>query len=189
MKRVLAVSAGLIGLATASVSAQQPARAARVEDIYIARSVRLSRVSPTDFCRESRTALPVATFEDQYDFKAVATRPADGAVTSAAGSTVGHLHACFSRVSDSLVAWFAQGDLNRIRLTGRGDCRTDAREFPEPGISTWRCYLNLTELSAGFVGGLLTTNTIQSRALLGMDSDTPGYTQPSIATIRLWRTR
>jgi len=172
-----------------AAAAQRSARVAHVEDVYVARSVRLSRVAPTAYCRESRTTLPAATFEDRYDFKAVATRPADGGVTNAAGSTVGHLHACFSRTSDSVVAWFAQGDLNGIQLTGRGDCRSDGREFPEPGVSTWRCYLNLTELPPGFVGGLLTTNTIQSRALLGTESEPAGYLQPSIATVRLWRSR
>ena len=183
------MSAGLLCLATSAATAQRGASVGHVEDIYVARSVRLSRAAPTEYCSEGHTTLRAATFEDQYDFKPVATRPKDGAVTSATGSTVGHLHACFSRISDSVVVWFAQGDLNGIQLTGRGDCRTDGREFPEPGIGTWRCYLNLTGLSGGFVGGQLTTNTMQSRALTGIESDPPGYTQPSIATIRLWRAR
>lgn len=40
---------------------------------------------------------------------------------------------------------------------------------------------------APYVGGLLTTNTLTSRAAFGGDSDPPGYTQASIATIRLWK--
>jgi len=189
MKVLFAMSAALLSLATTVASGQRGATTARVEDIFVMRSVRLSRAAPTEYCSERRTALPPATFEDQYDFKTVATRSADGAVVSATGATVGRLHACFARTSDSVVVWFAQGDLNGIQLTGRGDCRTDGREFPEPGIGTWRCFLNLTGLSGGFAGGLLTTNTIQSRALVGMESDPPGYTQPSIATVRLWRAR
>jgi hypothetical protein len=189
MKPLFAMSAAFMSVAPAVASGQRGATGARVEDIFVVRSVRLSRAAPSEYCSERRTALPPATFEDKYDFKAVATRSADGAVIGATGATVGHLHACFSRSSDSVVVWFAQGDLNGIGLTGRGDCRTDGREFPEPGIGTWRCYLNLTQLSAGFSGGQLTTNTIQSRALLGMESDPPGYTQPSIATVRLWRAR
>jgi hypothetical protein len=183
------MSAMLLSLVTVVASAQRGATSARVEDIFIARSVRLSRAAPSEYCNERRTGLPPATFEDRYDFKPVATRSADGAVTSAAGASVGHLHACFTRSSDSVVVWFAQGDLNGVQLTGHGDCRTDGREFPEPGMATWRCFLNLSGLSGGFVGGLLTTNTIQSRALMGMESDPPGYTQPSIATVRLWRAR
>jgi hypothetical protein len=52
-----------------------------------------------------------------------------------------------------------------------------------------RCYLDLTGLPPSFAGGRLTTNTIQTRALLGTASDPAGYTQPSIATVRLWRKR
>jgi hypothetical protein len=189
MKALVAASVAFLLLATRIASGQRGATGAGVENIFVVRSVRLSRTAPTDYCSERRTALPPATFEDQYDFKAVATRSADGAVVNATATTVGHLHACFARSSDSVVVWFAQGDLNGVQLTGRGDCRTDGREFPEPGISTWRCFLNLTGLTGGFAGGLLTTNTIQSRTLVGMESDPPGYTQPSIATVRLWRAR
>jgi hypothetical protein len=189
MNAIIAISAALVSLATARAGAQRAAVDGRVEDIYVARSVRLSRVSPTDYCAERRTALRVSRFEDQYDFKAVTTRSADGAVASAAGRTVGHLHACIGRISDSLIVWFAQGDLNGIQFTGRGDCRSSGHESPEPGITPLRCYLDLTALPTRFAGGQLTTNTITSRATLGLVSDPHGYVQPSIATVRVWRTR
>jgi hypothetical protein len=51
------------------------------------------------------------------------------------------------------------------------------------------CQLDLTGLPPEYVGGQLTTNTLQSRTTLGSDTDPPGYTQPSIATIRLWKKR
>jgi hypothetical protein len=185
-----AVPALFVFLAPAIAAAQPLSSHSGVEDIYVVRSVRLSRVAPTDYCAERRTDLPAPMFEDHYDFRAVTTRPADGSVTNAAGPTVGHLHACIGRTSDSLVlGFYAQGDLNGVPLTGRGDCRVDGREFPEPGITPMRCYLDLTGLPAGFAGGRLTTNTIGSRATLGLVSDPPGYAQPSIATVRLWRRR
>ena len=186
MKFTIAL-AGLVSLVQTIATAQLVAAKGAVEDIYVVRSVRLSRMSPTGYCAAARTALPASAFEDQYDFRTVTTRPADGAVTNAAGPTVGHLHACIARIADSLFVWFAQGDLNGVRLAGHGDCRTESRDFPEPGIALWRCFLDLTDLPPGFVGGRLTTNTIQSRALLGTTSDPVGYTQPSIATVRLWR--
>ena len=190
MKPIFVVPALLVCFGSSLAAAQRPASDRGVEDIYVVRSVRLSRVTPSDYCAQSRTDLPTPLFEDQYDFKAVATRAADGAVTNDAGPTVGHLHACFGRTSDSLVvSFYAQGELNGVQLTGRGDCRFDGREFPEPGITPIRCYLDLTGLPAGFTGGRLTTNTLGSRALLGLVSDPPGYTQPSIATVRLWRRR
>jgi len=39
------------------------------------------------------------------------------------------------------------------------------------------------------IGGLLTTNTITSSAAFGGDTDPPGYTQASIATLRLWKSK
>lgn len=65
----------------------------------------------------------------------------------------------------------------------RGDYRTTKQDFPEPGISVMTC------VPDGYAGGQFATNTIQSRQLLGPVSDPPGYTQPSIATVRLWRKR
>lgn len=115
---------------------------------------------------------------------------ANGAVTNAAGRTVGHLRACFGATSDSLVTWFhAQGDVVGIQFTGHGDCRTTGRQVPGPGITPRSCYLDLTALPDSLGGGQLTTNSVNSRAVSGLVSDPPGYAQPSIATVRLWRKR
>jgi len=54
-------------------------------------------------------------------------------------------------------------------------------------MTVFRCYLELRDLPTGYVGGQLTTNTVVSRQGIGESSDPPGYVQPSIATIRLWR--
>lgn len=189
MKLVILL-AGMATAASATAAAQQSASDSRVEVIYVVRSLRLSRISPSDYCAERRTGFPAPTFEDQYDFKAVTTRPADGRVTNATGPTIGHLHACFGVTSDSLSSLFyAEGDLNGVQLTGRGDCQRVGGDSPEPGITPWRCHLNLTGLPVGFMGGQLTTNTVTSRAAVGTASDPAGYVQPSIATIRLWRKR
>lgn len=51
------------------------------------------------------------------------------------------------------------------------------------------CVLNLMDSAGFYVGGQLTTNTITSRNSLGTVTDPPGYTQASIATIRLWKQR
>jgi hypothetical protein len=181
------VLASFIG---ATVGAQRPAPDSSVEEIYVVRSLRLSRTTPGTYCAERRTGIANAALEDRYDFKAITTRPTDGRVTNASGPTVGHLHACFGGTADSLVeAFYAEGDLNGVRLTGRGECRTEGKESPEPGITPWRCYLDLTGLPVAYVGGQLTTNTVVSRAALGAASDPVGYTQPSIATVRLCKKR
>ena len=68
-------------------------------------------------------------------------------------------------------------------------CRALRVDFPQTGLVPVRCQLILNELPAPYVGGLLTTNTITSRAAFGGDTDPPGYTQASIATIRLWKSK
>jgi hypothetical protein len=177
-------------MVAAPVAAQQVASGGSVEEIFVLRSVRLSRQPASDYCAERRTGFPAATAEDHYEFKAVTARPVDGRVTEVAGPTMGHLHTCLGATSDPLVfTFYAEGNLGDVPLTGRGDCRTNGRELPEPGITPWRCHLDLTGLPSRFVAGYLTSNTIISRAVLGLVSDPAGYTQPSIATIRLWKKR
>ena len=174
---------------SALASAQAPSVRRHVEDIYIARSVRLSRVPATDWCAERHTGFPNADRgEDRYEFRAVATEAATGTVTSVTGAMVGDLHACFGATTDSLTSsFYAEGKLNGVPLVGRGTCRTTRRGFPEAGVDAATCQLDLSGLPQHYVGGQLTTNTILSRQLIGLVSDPPGYTQPSIATVRLWR--
>jgi hypothetical protein len=161
-----------------------------VEDIYVARSLRLSRVAPTAFCAEGQVGFGNATFEDQYSFRATATRASDGKITNANGQEVGRLRACLGSTPDPLVVnFYAQGTLGGVSFTGRGECRVTRQDFPEPGITPSRCFLALTDLPAGYVGGQLTTNTVLSRQAIGEASDPPGYVQPSIATVRLWKRR
>jgi hypothetical protein len=51
------------------------------------------------------------------------------------------------------------------------------------------CFADLSDPAYKYVGGQLTTNTMGSLKLLGVESDPLGYAQPSIATIRLWKKR
>jgi hypothetical protein len=161
--------------------------AAGIEDIYVLRSLREERSAPGDFCAQSKIGF-AATREDRYVFKAVVSRPSDGKVVDAISHQAGTLHGC----SDSAVPevnFYAEGVLAGVVATGKGKCTAVASDYPEPGISSLRCFLVLTNLSPPFIGGVLTTNTIVSRQSIGPDSNPPGYVQPSIATIRLWRKR
>jgi len=175
-----------LGMAVASLGAQSPADS--VESIYLARSWRTSRVPPTPFCSQAYAGFPDATVEDHYSFRSVAVA-ADGRVTDADVQEIGRLHACFAQLPAGRFNFFAQGVFGTVPFTGRGECETLGTDVPEPGLLSQRCYLRLDQLPPGYLGGLLTTNTINSRNLLGGVSDPPGYTQPSIATIRLWRSR
>jgi len=63
-------------------------------------------------------------------------------------------------------------------------------DFPEQGLNSFRCWLDLSDLPAEYVGGLLTTSTVNSaHKMIGTETIPEGYTQASIATVRLWKKR
>lgn len=182
----------LIGLAcqTGVSGRQQPSASVDgVEDVYVARSLRQSRNTPTAFCAEQKVGF-ASVFEDHYTFQSVATRPSDGLMTNANVNTIGRLRACFGTTADpQTVNFYAEGALGEVSFTGAGECVASKDGFPEPGLTVYRCFLDLGGPPSGYVGGYLTTNTIASRQAIGETSDPPGYVQPSIATIRVWKQR
>jgi hypothetical protein len=170
--------------------AGRTAPAAQVEEIYIARSVRESRVAPTEYCAQAKTGFDSDAFEDQYTFRSTATRASDGRMVDANIKTIGSGHGCFGRTADpAILNFYLDLHLGNTALRGIGDCRQAKSDFPERGLIAWRCFLNLSDPLGGYVGGQLTTNTIKSLKDLGLETDPPGYTQASIATIRLWKKR
>jgi hypothetical protein len=80
-----------------------------------------------------------------------------------------------------------EGVLDGITYRGRGECRSGA-DAPEPGVTPQTCLLSLRDMP-GYTSGQLATNTVVTRAVLGDRSDPQGYTQSSIAVIRLWKRR
>jgi hypothetical protein len=164
--------------------------ASGVEEIYVVRSWRESRDTPTDFCAQSHTNFDKLTSEDHYTFRSVSIQTSNGRITDNDVKTIGRLRACFGSTADpKLQNFYAEGALGDATFKGRGECLIYKDDYPEPGIISLRCFLHLSGLPAPYVAGELTTNSIRSRNVLGGVSDPPGYTQPSIATIRLWRKR
>jgi hypothetical protein len=158
------------------------------EEIYVIRSVRISRITPTEYCAQSQTGFADTVFEDRYVFHPVTTRAEDGAVVSTAGKEIASLHACFGKMTDpNLLNFYGEGEIAGIRFTGKGRCTSLKIDSPEPGLNESTCFLDLGGLRGPYTGGLLTTNTLRSRNITGDKSDPPGYVQPSIATVRLWR--
>lgn len=191
--RVAVWTCMLLSFATRAADSQSSAPAPRasdsIETIYVVRSWRESRITPTEFCNAARAGFPGATVEDRYTFRSIETQP-DGTVRDANVRVVGRLHACFAVPSDSgPIAFYADGSLGDVTFTGRGQCTTARTDFPEQGLLVQRCFLLLDGLSHGFIGGHLTANTVNSRQPLGGTTDPAGYTQSSIATVRLWRRR
>jgi hypothetical protein len=163
--------------------------APQLEEIYIGRSVRESRIAPTEFCAQVRSGFGDALFEDHYTFRSTATRSSDGRMVNMNVRTIGSLHACFGRTSDpAIVNFYGEGVLGGAAFTGTGECRGNA-DFPEKGLLVAKCFLGLSGLPDRYVGGLLTTNSMSSLKTLGLETDPRGYTQSSIATIRLWKKR
>ncbi len=162
---------------------------AQVEEIYIARSVRESRVAPTDFCAVAKTGV-TPIYEDRYSFHSTSSRSSDGRVVSANMKTIATAHACVGQKTDpAIFTFYMELQLGRSALTWNGECTQTRSDFPEKGAGVMHCVLNLMDSAGFYVGGQLTTNTITSRNSLGTVTDPPGYTQASIATIRLWKQR
>jgi hypothetical protein len=164
--------------------------ASGVEEIYVVRSWRESRAPATEFCAQSHTNFDNITSEDHYTFRSISIQTSNGRMIDNNVKTVGRLRACFGSTADpKLQNFYAEGALGEIAFKGWGECLIYKDDYPEPGIISLRCFLHLSGLPAPYVAGELTTNSIRSRNVLGGVSDPPGYTQPSIATIRLWRKR
>ena len=168
---------------------RQVVRVSPVEEIYIARSLREARVSPTEFCGEAKTGFK-SSIEDRYSFRTVAIEGLDGRMTNANVKEIGSGHGCLGQIGDTgNYNFYLELHLGKTVLQGIGDCRIAKADYPEPGLAAFHCALDLTDPAGRYVGGQLTTSTMNSRKLLGDKSDPPGYVQPSIATVRLWKRR
>jgi hypothetical protein len=188
-KTILIAAISIAGaVAALSASAADPA----LEDIYVLRSIREQQAPTADWCASSRTGFdPFPTDAERFfSFWSVRSRPEDGRIVDAGQARVADLRACFGATSErARQNFYAEVRLGAISFRGKGECLALMTDFPETGLFPVRCQLILSGLPAPFVGGLLTTNTMTTGAPFGGDSEPPGYTQASIATIRLWRAR
>jgi hypothetical protein len=164
--------------------------ATQVEEIYIARSVPESRTAPTAFCAQERSGFSGARVEGQYMFRSIATQTSDGRMIDTNVKTIGSIHLCLGSTSDAAISNL-YGDilLGHTSFRGMGECHRQKADFPEKGLNVLSCFLNLSGLPSPYIGGLLTTNSMTSLKSIGMETDPSGYTQTSIATIRLWKKR
>ncbi len=162
------------------------------EEIYVLRSIHEQQPATPGWCAAARTGFePMATdAERAFSFWSVRSRPQDGRMVDAKRTRVAELRGCFGATNEpARQNFYAEIELAGMTFRGKGECLALMLDFPEPGLFPVRCQLVLGGLPAPFVGGLLTTNTITSRASFGADTQPPGYTQASIATLRLWKAR
>lgn len=178
------------GAMPSGTAAAQPAGA--LEDIHILRSIREPHQPADGWCSSAKMGFEPfpADAERFYSFWSLRLRPENGKVVHSKDTRVAELRACFGATSEpARQNFYAEVKLGSIAFRGNGECLAIKINFPEAGLFPVRCQLVLSGLPAPYVGGLLTTNTLTSRAALGGDTDPPGYTQASIATIRLWKSR
>lgn len=188
MRRWLVAAAMVLSGFAAPVAAQDVS----LEEIYVLRSIREHQSSMAGSCASSTTGFDPypADAERHFSFWSVNAQPGTGRVVDAKDERVAELRGCFGPTSDRARQNFhAEVRLGALSFRGTGECLALMLDFPEPGLFPVRCHLVLSGLPAPFVGGLLTTNTLTSRAAFGGASDPAGYTQASIATIRLWKAR
>ncbi|MFC4311734.1 SMP-30/gluconolactonase/LRE family protein [Steroidobacter flavus] len=163
---------------------------ASLEDIYVLRSIREQQAPVSDGCASSKTGFDPfpADAERSFSFWSVETRLEDGRIIDARSKRVAELRGCFGPTRDrARQNFYAEIQLREISFRGKGECLALMVDFPATGLFPVRCQLILSDLPAPFVGGLLTTNTMTSGTPFGGETEPPGYTQASIATIRLWK--
>ena len=190
--RIAALIAGSLATLFASAAVGEEAPGSAQEDIYVLRSIREHAEPVADWCAASKTGFePFATDPERvFSFWSVRSRPEDGKIVDAHVARVASLRGCFGPTDDrARQNFYAEIQLGSISFTGKGECLALAIDTPESGLFPVRCQLTLSGLPAPYVGGLLTTNTMTSKAPYGGDTDPPGYMQASIATIRLWKAR
>ena len=161
-----------------------------LEEIYVLRSVREQQESVADWCSPDRTGFTPFPTDAERSFSFWSIRTEDGKVVDTKAARVAELRGCFGATEDrARQHFYAELRLGLLSFRGNGECLALAMNFPETGLFPVRCQLLLSGLPAPYVGGLLTTNTLTSKAPFGAETDPPGYTQASIATVRLWTAR
>jgi hypothetical protein len=181
----------LLSAVAATFGHAAPRAKAALEEIYILRSIREQREPSADWCSSAKTGFePLAKDPERFfSFWSLRVRP-DGRVVDTKYKRAAELRACFGATSEpARQNFYAEIKLGSLSFRGNGECLALKIDFPDAGLFPVRCQLVLSGLPAPYVGGVLTTNTIASKAGFGGDTDPPGYTQASIATIRLWKAR
>jgi hypothetical protein len=194
MRSMLRLTAALVAPMTLSACSASvgtaSARASAREEIYVLRSMRERQEPLADWCSSTRVGFAPFPADAERFFSFWSLRSEAGRVVDTQGARVAELRGCFGPTDErARQRFYAEVQLGSISFRGNGECLALASDFPEAGLFPVRCQLVLSGLPAPYVGGLLTTNTLTSKASFGGNTDPPGYTQASIATVRLWTAR
>lgn len=180
----------LVLLCAGSAPALAAEPSAGLEDIYILRSIREPHQAAENWCAAAKTGFAPLPNDAERFYSFWSVRSENGKVVDAKEKRIAELRGCFGATAEPpRQNFYAEIKLGALSFRGNGECLALKINFPENGLFPVRCQLVLSGLPAPYVGGVLTTNTVTSRAALGGDTDPPGYTQASIATIRLWKAK
>lgn len=101
------------------------------------------------------------------------------------GAKSGIIACLFLKDSDpKITSFYGEGELAGPSFVGKGSVHSLENRLSRDGHRRVDVLFR-TKRDEG-QRGILTTRTVNSRNLLGEKSDPPGYTQPSIATVRLF---
>jgi hypothetical protein len=188
-----AVGLAVVLSACATSSGNAPTHpVAGLEEIYVLRSIREPREPVANYCSADRTGFDPfpADAERFFSFWSVQLEAGSSRVVQPKDTRTAELRACFGPTGEPARQKFhAEIKLGSNSFRGDGECSAVKVNFPQAGLFPVHCWLVLSGLPAPYVGGLLTTNTMTSKAAYGGESDPPGYTQASMATIRLWKSK
>ena len=189
---IAAAMAGVVLVSAAVTPSGAAEPAAGLEEITILRSIREPHQPADGWCSSSKTGFePLPKDAERfYSFWSLRLRPEDGRVIETKDTRVAELRGCFGATAEPpRQNFYAEITLGSLSFRGNGECLALRIDFPQPGLFPVRCQLVLSGLPEPFVGGVLTTNTITSGAAFGGETLPAGYTQASIATIRLWKSQ
>ena len=182
-------AAAMTTLAACSASVRRdPSTSGSPEEIYVLRSIRERQPPVADWCVPARAGFTPFPADAERSFSFWSIRTEEGRVVDTNVARVAQLRGCFGPTPEpARQLFYAEIQLGSLSFRGNGECLALATNFPDTGLFPVRCQLVLSGLPTPYVGGLFTTNTLTSKAAFGGKTDPPGYTQASIATVRLWR--
>ena len=188
-----AVVCAVAGCATSTGPSSSRTADSAHEDVYVLRSVREERTPNSTWCTSERAGFSGFQngfhLDDRFSMWSVAVDTNDAHLTNSRVRRVGELRTCLGPTPDPRnFNFYIEGQLATLSsLSGSGACSSLRPNFPEQGIATWQCSISLRDLPTPYVGGVLISNTIVSKAVIGGETDPPGYIQSSVATVRVWR--
>ena len=157
-----------------------------VEEVYVARTVRVEHAAGAS---AACAAAPFKVSSDSvYDLWSIEQGP-NGRVTNSYARPAGSFRACIGSLTDGrAIPMYATFDTNGLSYSGLGECLLTKTPPPEKTLLPLNCILNLTELPAPYIGGILISNTLAPIGRdLPVDAHVPGYLSTSVVTTRLWR--